>query len=184
MEPHYLTTQYQFYFAAEDGNLARLQELIDTGEVNLNDCDDYGDNPLSLAIEYHKNDVLELLLASGANPNQHNVNDGQPPILRAILHDNMDALEILLKSGADINGRDKKHQYTALMWATTCGIEDFVEYLLKAGASCTARNIDGETADMIAQKSDNKSLSAIFDRHKNAKFRNLKGYLRKQRFKR
>ena len=184
MEPHYLTTQYQFFFAAEDGNLARLKELIDTGQVNLNQCDDYGDNPVSLAIEHHKNDVLGLLLDSGANANQHNFNDGQPPILRAILHDNMEALETLLQSGADINGRDKKQQYTALMWATTCGLEDYVEYLLQAGASRAARNIDGETADMIAQKNDNTSLCAIFDRHKNAKFRNLKRYLRKQRFKR
>jgi uncharacterized protein len=45
-------------------------------------------------------DVLRLLLASGADPNQHGLNDWTP-LHSAIAYRNLDAIPVLLAAGAD-----------------------------------------------------------------------------------
>jgi ankyrin repeat protein len=58
----------------------------------------------SAAYEGH-NDVVELLLAKGANVNAK-INDGFTPLYEAASNGQKDVTELLLAKGADVNAKD------------------------------------------------------------------------------
>ena len=54
-----------------------------------------------------KNDILELLLKNGANPNLDQENRTSFPLHEAVMRKDINALELLLKFKADKNNKNK-----------------------------------------------------------------------------
>jgi ankyrin repeat protein len=106
-------------------------ELIDGG-VDVNGKDANGTYPLLLACSYKDNDeMIEMLLSKGANPNIHGP-EGQTPLASAAKY-SLKAVQMLVEKGADINAKDDAG-FTALHWAREMEQQDIVEFLKKKGA--------------------------------------------------
>ena len=142
--------------------------------------------PLDLAVQYHLPEIIELLLALGAQ--WHGASFGAPssallcigkaciPFSRYMLHGDafLDALHqtlaVISKHGYDINEKDS-FGYTALMiLLQDCDCEAYVvEGLLKAGASADGTTFDNDAnvAVIIASSSSRRhntgNLSLVID---------------------
>ena len=53
--------------AAFEGDIVRVKELLDAGDLDINAYDKHGNTPLILALHFKKNDVVKELLAHGAD---------------------------------------------------------------------------------------------------------------------
>jgi uncharacterized protein len=107
---------------------------------------------LHIAVGRGRVDLVNLLIAAGANPNRRDVT-GLTPMMLAACRGDLDAVELLLKSGADVNARDFNGT-TSLMLAQ--GHDLVVEALLRAGADVNAKSEgQGLTALMYACDSGN-----------------------------
>ncbi|GJM08841.1 MAG: hypothetical protein DHS20C11_11170 [Lysobacteraceae bacterium] len=102
--------------------------------------------PLPLAIRLQRNDMVDLLLERGANPNIGNDgNDEALPLNQAARGGHLDLLNKVLAAGADAN-RGNERGYTALMLATSYQFPQLIAPLIAAGADPKAENQDGFTA--------------------------------------
>ena len=119
---------YQLLGAAMDGNEHKVDELIASGQVDVNAADDNGRTALSWAAQAgHANVVRSLLRGPGENINNF--------------------------QGADVNVRDKTYDRTPLMWAADRGHAEVVRILLEAGGlnSIHATDKSGSTALILAE---------------------------------
>ena len=104
--------------------------LIDGG-VDVNTSDEEGNYPLVLACSYKDDDMIELLLSKGADPNVHGPN-GETPLGLAAKY-SLKAVKMLVDKGADVNAKYDPG-FTALHWARKTGQKEVVKFLLEKGA--------------------------------------------------
>ena len=104
--------------------------LIDGG-VDVNTCDKEGNYPLILACSYKDDEMVELLLSKGADPNVHGPK-GETPLGLAATY-SLKIVKMLVDKGADVNARHEPG-FTALHWAREKGQEEVVKFLLEKGA--------------------------------------------------
>ena len=107
------------------------------------------DEMLSLACRQGKQDIVELLLESGANVNHRN-KAGNTPLLEACSQGHVEAVHMLLDRGAGIDTPTETTLDSALTWACTLGNEHIVELLLSKNTNVEHRTKDGCTALMFA----------------------------------
>jgi len=88
-----------------------------------------GSTPLHLGSAAGHGDVVELLIAKGADVNARR-NDNRTPLHTACRAGHKDVVELLIAKGADINARDNKDQ-TPLSLAKEGGHAEIVELLKK-----------------------------------------------------
>jgi hypothetical protein len=95
-------------------------------------------SPLSLAISKGDTEIFELLLAHGANM------DKESSLRTAASSGQKHLVELLLDNGADVNGKDKVGQ-APLREAASNGHTDIVELLLSKGADVNCKDNVGQT---------------------------------------
>jgi len=86
--------------------------------------------PMLLAIEHHDIEILNVLLAQGANVNRKS-RDGVSPLMAAAEKGQADVVQILLSRGADVNARNARGR-TAVMLAKKNGRTEVLKLLEKA----------------------------------------------------
>jgi len=94
--------------AAKSGDVVRIKELLATDRGLINALDKDGSTPLHCATWKGQQEVVALLLESGADVNAHNANEhwGTTP-LHAAAHANQAAIaQMLIDRGADVNAED------------------------------------------------------------------------------
>lgn len=126
--------------AAENGDLALLQLLLDAG-VPLNVRGSAG--LLHAAVKGGQTKTVAYLISKGVRVYTTDAS-GQTPLHVAAAHGKADVLEQLLKAGANVGVVDSQG-YTPLHAAVSGGQSDVVKLLLKAGASLEAVSRGGET---------------------------------------
>ena len=110
---------------------AKAAALIDGG-VDVNITDSKGTYPLMLACSYKDNDeMIELLLSKGADPNIYGPN-GETPLGLAAKY-SLPAVQMLVAKGADVNAKHGEG-FTALRWAQEMGQGEVVKFLKENGA--------------------------------------------------
>jgi len=94
--------QEQLHFAAEDGNLNKVKNLIDAGyDVNVLD-ESMELTPLHYAVRAEKFKVAEYLLSIGANINAHvEEKAGETPLGNVAQTCSYEMAEFLIKNGAN-----------------------------------------------------------------------------------
>jgi ankyrin repeat protein len=148
-----------------------VQAAIEDG-VNVNGIGSNGETALHYAANSGKNDIVRLLLESGADANIRDVDDqiglgsGATPLYLAasnfLSSVAVETFDLLFAAGADPNIPDDKGN-TPLMKAVDVHSRFFstvanAARLIKGGADLEMKNKDGNTALMIALKSDKDEL--------------------------
>lgn len=101
-----------FYFAIHGGPNGMLRLLLShKADINARSL---GETPLHYAATFGSKDVVEQLLANGAEVNVQD-NHGQTPLHEAARRERPDIVEVLLAYKAEINARDKEGR-TPLTW--------------------------------------------------------------------
>jgi ankyrin repeat protein len=124
--------------AVRNDDAARTRELLAAG-ADPDGYDDAGNAPLHIAVMQNNLQLIEILLAAGANIDRPRTGAGDTPLLEAVQHHRDDASLLLLTRGADP---------TYAAWrgpALRCAIQqnarpDVVDALIEHGAIEKARD--------------------------------------------
>ena len=91
----------QLHLAAQEGDLARVQALLESG-ADVNAYDDIGETPLHYAVENENFEMVCLLLDKGANVNAHHEPTiGNTPLAAVAGRCSLRMAEVLVAAGAD-----------------------------------------------------------------------------------
>lgn len=136
-----------------------IQVLLSRGHANPNarDHGQIGDgrSALHLAAANGDRDLVEMLLAAGANPNVQN-RVGETPLHFAAAHGHLETARILIAHGAHLNAASRYTRITPVMAAAESGYADVVELLIERRADIFARNTFGATPLAMARTTARK----------------------------
>ncbi|HEV7680994.1 MAG TPA: ankyrin repeat domain-containing protein [Pyrinomonadaceae bacterium] len=136
-----------FVRAAQEDNLEALTALIAGMDVNLRDKQSHS-TALEHAVRNANREMVQLLLASGAEVNLKNAS-GETPLMMLDSDATSDLIWDLINKGAKLNHQDEAGE-NALMQAATQNNLEALKTLIEAGAKVDLRNKDGQTALMLA----------------------------------
>eukprot|EP00731_Ephydatia_muelleri_P012188 Em0006g1082a len=140
-------------FSVTEAPESVFRSVTSEAEVSL-------DEMLSLACRQGKQDIVELLLESGANVNHRN-KAGNTPLLEACSQGHVTIAKLLLDRRADIDAPTETTYDSALTWACTLGNEEIVALLLERKASVEHRTKDGCTALMFAALAGHERVAKL-----------------------
>ena len=142
-----VSPEHPFVLAAQEDDLERLTSLIAGTDVNLRDKRT-GTTALEHAVRNANREMVQLLLAAGANANARDAS-GETVLMMVDSEATSELIWDLLNAGAKVNLKAEDDN-TALMAAVSANNLDAVRTLLDAGAEINAQNDEGQTALMIA----------------------------------
>lgn len=126
--------------------------------INLNFQNEKSDTALLIATRlYNNNDIVELLLSNGANPNIATI-ENFTPLHESSQSGNYEMTKMLLDYGSDPNILFNDTD-SPLHFAVGNNYHDVVEFLLSKGAETTYKNYKGKTAFDLAR--DKKMISIL-----------------------
>ena len=89
------------HWAAEKGDVAMMQRLIEVGNIdNVDVLDEFGDTPLILACGYDHLEIVKFLLKQGAKLSVRG-DDGYTPLHCAAINGNLELSQELFAAGFD-----------------------------------------------------------------------------------
>lgn len=136
-----------FVRAAQEDDLETLTALIAGMDVNLRDKRS-NTTALEHAVRNANREMVQLLLASGANVNLKNAS-GATPLMMLDDDATSDLIWDLINKGAQVNLQDDAG-HTALIQAATQNNLEALKTLIDAGGKVDIRNKRGQTALMLA----------------------------------
>jgi hypothetical protein len=146
------------HYAASGGFLQLSRLLLERGaDVNAESYDH--EAPLHWAVLRRHDDVVQLLLANGANTEVRDDYGRTPLLLVARETGRVETATILLDGGAEVNARDRFNS-TPLELAAWRGHRDLVDLLLDRGADVPTA---GRDADNLASMAIEKGLERLFE---------------------
>ncbi|XP_066117387.1 2-5A-dependent ribonuclease [Saccopteryx bilineata] len=123
---------YLLIEAVKQEDVMLIKQLLERGaDVNFQE-EDGGWSPLHNAVQTCREDIVDLLLRSGADPFLKKKNGATPFIIAGIVGD-VTLLRLFLSVGADINECDH-NGFTAFMEAAVYGRVDALKFLWELGA--------------------------------------------------
>jgi ankyrin repeat protein/L-ascorbate metabolism protein UlaG (beta-lactamase superfamily) len=129
--------------AVQRGSLDAVKALTAKDPALAKAKNEGGDTVLHLAAGAGRRDVVDFLLAQGADPLAKN-NDGQNPLLYAAYAGSKDIVAAFVALGADFKYQDVRGA-SPLHFAAREGRSEVVAYLLEKGAPFDVRNQRGQT---------------------------------------
>lgn len=148
----------KFHDAVHIGNVASVRAMLATDPALATSVDEYKFQPIHLLDMYFEPEILNLLLANGADINAKN--DEGVTILHIVT--DPDAVDVLIKNGAQIEARDKDGRTPLIMQAgEQDNGPDVVVSLLAHGADPNAKDNQGKTALSIARQSGDETLVGL-----------------------
>ena len=142
---------------ASAGRLGAIEQMIIEG-ADVKAIDFEGRNLLMRAAYNGHDPVVAYMLASGANPVNHQDNNGWTALMCAAAKGHKTVVRQLLEASADPNRATHKKN-TALMWAAHGGYTEVADLLLDAGATRKQRNLLGWSASDIAAREGFETLA-------------------------
>jgi len=118
--------------ASGAGQTAIVKYLLSKGANANFKTADFGQTPLSQAVNRGFDDTVEALLAGGADPKIGDRN-GYTPFALAAMGGKFDIAQTLLDKGADVNGTDT-YGNTWLLACATTGNPEAIRWLVSKGA--------------------------------------------------
>ena len=166
--------QNDILLAVEEGNVAMARRVLSTFMVDINFIRRFTSqgvvshfkagkvSPLMLAALHGHNDVAQLLLDIGAEPNLAGEN-GDRALFYAVLEGHLNVVQLLLNKGADVNMEDHFGN-TPLHCAALMGHKHVAKLLLDRGAEPNMEDHYGTTPlIMAAQKGIKDMVQLLLD---------------------
>jgi ankyrin repeat protein len=145
--------------APEPPWVSTVRVLLDSG-ADLEARDEDGETPLIRAASYGQTDIFRLLLQRGANLNARDKN-GMTALIAAAcecavatMNSTYDIVRMLLEKGANANSSTRDGTTALMKAAGGFGEVAIVELLLDYRANPAVKNKEGDTALILAMKSD------------------------------
>jgi ankyrin repeat protein len=143
------------------GATARLRDLLAEDRSRANAFASDGFTPLGLAAFFGHFDLVRLLLANAADPNQSAHNSTRvAPLHSGVAGGNVEIVRALLDAGADVHPR-QEGGFTPLHSAASEGDEEVVRLLLAHGADRDARSDGGKTPADLARERGHEKIAAL-----------------------
>lgn len=137
--------------AAYLGDTDATKRLLEGGaKVDAKDAE--GQTPLRYAAREGHAEVVELLLAKGANADGKG--SGDTPLLDALWRRHVDVATVLVNHGARIEGEHSVSRMSPLHMAAQDGLTELVRLMIAKGARVNARDNAGNTALHYAPGAD------------------------------
>lgn len=150
------------YFAVFEGNRSVAEYLLQQGSY-VNDFSHDGTSILSLALEQGHQEIVDMLLATGAKMEPDWEDDAGYTLLHhAAAGGCTEQVRRLIQKGADISAATTEGKWTPLMLAAIHGHTDTVDELLKHGANLRQKNDFGSTALEEAVGEDSPCFPVLF----------------------
>ncbi len=142
----------QLLRAIANKDLGQAKELIRANKklVNATQYSDIGGSPLMVAGLVGDIDIVEFLIANGADLNAQDEDYGLTPLMYAVFGQSVPVIERLLKAGANINKINRRGR-SALHYAVAKMNEPIVKQLLEAGIDMEVADIEHRTPLGLAQ---------------------------------
>ncbi len=145
--------------AAKDGHIGMIRTLLKEETIAKEELLP----ALDMAASEGKLEVVQLLLAEGADANGKDKHD-RTPLMAAAIKGQLETAQLLLAKGADTNARDLDGA-TALMDAAWGANPQMVKLLLQKGSEVNATDTDGQTALQYAKLSKNDEIVEVLKSH-------------------
>jgi uncharacterized protein len=141
-------TQRKFHLTVHIGDINTVRSMISADPALASSTDEYQFQPIHLLDLYFEEEILDLLLANGADINARN--DEGATLLHIIT--DPDAIALLVGKGADLEARDKRG-WTPLMEQVTNqqNGSDVVAALLANGANPNPKGNNDQSALSLAR---------------------------------
>lgn len=149
-----------FHDAVRKGDVPTVRAMLARDGSLATSVGEYRFQPVHLLDMYFEREILDLLLAGGADVNARN--DEGVTILHIITDE--DAVPILIARGADREARDTRGWTPLIMQAQERDSEGILAALLRAGADPNARGNRGETALSFARQRQERRKVRLLER--------------------
>ena len=126
-------TLHSLLVASQEGDVAKVRQILDSGEVGINAADEREITVLHVAAANSQEEVVSLLVARGASL-EHADTSGWTALHQACYHGHTGTTATLLKAGAQPSPRNK-YGATPLHMAAAAGHLSTVRELLGAGVA-------------------------------------------------
>ena len=130
----------EWQHVVEQNDLERGRQLAKKGKPSV--------GILTKSAASGNNELLQVLLDAGANPNETN-SDGETPLITALSSKQAHAAKTLVAAGADLKMADKSGM-TPLIEAANAGQAEICQKALAVGADVNASYKNGNTALILA----------------------------------
>jgi len=157
--------------AAALGDLAQVKAHVERDPSLLSAYAADGFFPLGLAAFFRRPDVVDYLIAKGADVKAVAKNPMQVTALHSAVADggNSRIAKALVAAGADVNAK-QRHGWTPLHGAAHSGDRELVELLLARGADPGVKHQEGKTAlDLAREKGHSGVVTLLEDRMRAAR---------------
>jgi len=159
----------------------------------LIDCyNEKGDTPLMCAINGNHEEIVDILLQSGADPNKSN-SSGDTPLIAAVKLGSQEFITRLIEEGAKINKTNASEE-SPLKIATNLGNQNCINLLTEHGASFSSKQqtkskhatfnttveYNDSMLDIISQSQQKKKSSEAFKKFCDSVIANTERYLDKK----
>ncbi|MBY5549625.1 ankyrin repeat domain-containing protein [Rhizobium leguminosarum] len=148
----------KFHDAVHVGDVTTVRAMLAAEPSLATSVDEDRFQPIHLLDMYFEGEILELLLANGADINARN--DEGISILHIIT--DPEAVNLLVEKGADIEARDNRGRTPLIVqMLNRQNGPDVIAALLKNGANPDAKDDSGVTALDIARQSGDEDLIGL-----------------------
>lgn len=155
----HLKESFTFHEAIISGKLDVVEKYLSNDPLELiNSHSNDGFTPLSLAAFFNQNEIANLLLELGADPNISASNPSKVNALHsAIARENHVLCQLFIEKGVDVNATQMQN-VTALHSAVHRGNFKLVQLLIESGANAFIRMDNGSTALAIAKEEGHNEI--------------------------
>lgn len=151
-------------------NSSKSNSVLNIQNVSVNMTNIHGNTALTWACREGYTNIVQLLLAHGADPTIKN-NMNYKALVYACKNGHTDIVKILLESNVEnkedlgINLMSGTYHYTSLIYACKNGCEEMAIALLENGADVNIQTIDGDTALIWACKNQHQNIVELLLRY-------------------
>lgn len=132
------------HYAAQVGSIRQVKRFLNKGvDINAKEKDSYRNTPLHKAVRHDQQDMIEFLVANGADIDSE-ASIGETPLHSAARIGSNKTVTLLIKLGADVNAQDNNGN-TPLREAARKGRFEVVEKLVNNGANVNLSNKGNQT---------------------------------------
>ena len=157
--------EHPLHEACKNGDMAMVMQLLSNDTFDVNALDDHGMSPLTWACKTGREDIVDLLLRSGASVDPPvDTEDATPPLLAAAFKGNLTITNMLISHGAKLTVRENILGQTAFHRAVQGAHMNVIALLHKSGLDINIVDLRGYSALFIAcGKGDKEVIELLID---------------------